>query len=142
MDAINVKIDVKIDLSEDAKSFIASLFKGNAQMPAATQAKQAPAPAPKPVPAPKPAPAPETEPDPQPKPKPVQAPAPKPVQAPAASSTTLTVEDIRKELALKINVNRQEIKEKLTQLGAPNVTTLDVSKYEEFMAFLKELLPF
>ena len=62
------------------------------------------------------------------------APATKPA-APASKS----IEDVRKMLAQKVNENRDVIKQKLNELGAPSVTKLDPAKYDEMYNFLAEL---
>ena len=58
-------------------------------------------------------------------------------EAPKAES--IKVEDVRALLAEKVDDHRVEIKKKLTELGAPNVSALDPEKYGEFMEFLKSL---
>lgn len=50
-----------------------------------------------------------------------------------------TIEEVRALLAQKVADHRQEIKNKLTTLGAPNVTNLDPAKYTEFADYLKSL---
>ena len=62
--------------------------------------------------------------------------APAPAPAPASS---LTIEDVRKVLSEKANDHRTEIKQKLSDLGAPSVTKLEPSKYQEVYDFLKSL---
>ena len=52
---------------------------------------------------------------------------------------TIKVEDIRALLATKVDNYRADIKAKLTELGAANVTTLDKSEYVGFVAFLNGL---
>ena len=52
---------------------------------------------------------------------------------------TIKIEDIRALLTTKVDNYRSEIKEKLTELGAGNVSTLDKSKYAEFIEFLNGL---
>lgn len=59
-------------------------------------------------------------------------------QAPVAPSST-SIEDVRKVLQAKVNEHRQEIKDKLNELGAPSVTKLDPSKYKEMYDFLMQL---
>ena len=49
------------------------------------------------------------------------------------------IEDVRALLAKKVENNRSEIKTKLNELGAPNVTALAKDKYPEFVEFLNEL---
>ena len=76
-------------------------------------------------------------------PKPVaKVETPKPV----AEVETLTpeekeikIEDVRALTAKKVGSFRREIKAKLTELGAPNVTSLDESLYGTFMDFLNNL---
>ena len=52
---------------------------------------------------------------------------------------TLDIEDLRVELKNKVNSHREAIKQKLTELGAPSVTKLSESKYQEMYDFLKSL---
>ena len=51
----------------------------------------------------------------------------------------IKISDLRTLLSKKVDEHRDDIKAKLTELGAKNVTTLDESKYEEFHNFLKDL---
>ena len=51
----------------------------------------------------------------------------------------IKISDLRTLLSKKVDEHRDDIKAKLTELGAKNVTTLDESKYEEFFNFLKGL---
>ena len=57
----------------------------------------------------------------------------------AAPAAEITINDVRKALAEKVNEHRTEIKDKLTELGAPSVTKLDKSKYQEMLNFLNTL---
>lgn len=59
--------------------------------------------------------------------------------APVEPQPKIGIEDVRKALAEKVNDNRAAIKQKLTELGAPNVTKLDPAKYAEMYDFLKTL---
>jgi hypothetical protein len=67
-----------------------------------------------------------------------EKPAEKVAEKPAAT-TGVSIEDVRKALASKVNEHRQEIKEKLEELGAPSVTKLDPSKHEEMYNYLTSL---
>lgn len=65
-------------------------------------------------------------------------------EKPAIEETTnkeseIKISDLRTLLSKKVDEHRDDIKAKLTELGAKNVTTLDESKYEEFYTFLKGL---
>ena len=80
----------------------------------------------KPAKTPKAEPASEPEPEPQP-------------EKPAAGEKTYQVEEVREKLKEKVADHREEIKAKLTELGAPNVSSLDPSKYTEFVNFLEGL---
>ena len=127
MDALKISVDVNINFGEDAKQLVLTVVNAIKNqvgtMPAPAPAAQAPKPAPAPaVQAPKPAPAP--------------APAPKPAPAPEA---TVTIDDVRIELAKKVDKHREAIKAKLGELGAPSVTKLDPSKYNEMLYFLTSL---
>lgn len=127
MEAIKISVEVSVNLSENTQNFIKSLF-GGAMVTATTQT-QKPAQAPKPQ-APAAAPAPT---------KPAATPAPGAPAAQAASSASKSIEDVRKMLAQKVNEHRDVIKQKLNEFGAPSVTKLDPSKYDEMYNFLESL---
>ena len=127
LEPIKVSVDVNVHLSEKTEQFILGLFSGksvNNTKPAAPAAK------------------PESKP---------AAPAAKPESKPAATdakseskpantaSDNISVEDVREALSKKVATHRSEIKEKLTELGAPSVTKLDKSKYSEMLNFLNSL---
>lgn len=124
---MDIKVTLEVNLSAATRDFLESFFNGTA-----------PTPAPKPVsaPAPKPVPAPAPKPVPAPAPKPVPAPEPEPEQA---VDPDVTIEDVRAALSEKVNNHRDEIKAKLTELGAVSVTRLDPSKYQEMYDFCKSL---
>ena len=114
MEPIKIEVSVELNLSDDAKNFIASLL-SNSSKPAASTAKPA-APTAKPAPAPA-----------------------KPAEKPAEEKAEVSIEDVRKALASKVASHRAEIKEKLDELGAPSVTKLDTAKYQEMLDFLNAL---
>lgn len=122
MEPIKVSVDVTVDLSESAKAFVTALF-AKSSTPA-SEASAAPAKSTAPA---KPASEAHTAPA-----KSV-APAKPATSAPAS---TITIEDVRKALSEKVNAHRNEIKDKLSALGAPSVTKLDQSKYQEMYDFL------
>lgn len=139
METIKISVEVSVNLSENTQNFIKSLF-GNAIAPSAPAAPAAkPAPAAPAAPA-KPAPA---KPTPQPaahaQTQSAAKPAPSAPAAPAASSASKNIEDVRGVLAKKVNEHRDEIKQKLNELGAPSVTKLDPAKYDEMYNFLESL---
>ena len=138
LEPIKVSVDVNVHLSEKTEQFILGLFSGksvNNAKPAAPAAKPESKPA---APAAKP----ESKP---------AAPAAKQESNPAASaakseskpanaeSDNISIEDVREALSKKVATHRSEIKEKLTELGAPSVTKLDKSKYSEMLNFLNSL---
>jgi hypothetical protein len=129
MEPIKVSVDVNLHLSEKTEQFILGLFSSK-------PAPQAPANKPESKPAPQaPANKSESKPAPQaPANKPESKPAP---QAPANSS--ISIEDVREALKTKIATHRSEIKEKLTELGAPSVTKLEEAKYQDMLDFLNSL---
>ena len=51
----------------------------------------------------------------------------------------IKIEEVIALLAKRVENNRAEIKTKLNELGAPNVTALAKDKYPEFVEFLNEL---
>ena len=142
MEAIKISVEVSVNLSENTQNFIKSLFgkaavttTANAQKPATAVQAQAPKPqAPKPQ-APKPqAPAATSA-----QTKSVANPASGAPAVQAASSASKSIEDVRKMLAQKVNEHRDVIKQKLNEFGAPSVTKLDPSKYDEMYNFLESL---
>ena len=54
-------------------------------------------------------------------------------------SEGIKIEEVRALTAKKVGTFRREIKAKLTELEAPNVTSLDESLYGTFMDFLNDL---
>lgn len=83
----------------------------------------------------KPAPAPD------PVPKKTEEPEPMPMDANSSlgSDPAVSIQDIRTLLASKVDNHRETIRAKLTELGARNVTGLDVRNYDAFYEFLKDL---
>ena len=118
MEPIKIEVSVELNLSEDVKNFVASLV-SNSSKPAAKPA----APAAKPAPAPA---------------KPAPAPA-KPAEKPAEDKAEVSIEDVRKALASKVANHRAEIKDKLDEFGAPSVTKLDPTKYQDMLDYLNSL---
>ena len=111
MEPIQIHVSVELNLSQDVKNFLASVVSNHVAAPAA------PAPA-----------------------APATKPAPQPAPAPAApAAPQVTIEQVRRALAAKVNGHREEIKEKLNSLGAPSVTKLDPAKYTEMFTFLNAL---
>ena len=102
--------------------------------PAPAQDVKKPAPAQdvkKPAPAPAPAPAPrKTE---------ESEPMPMDANSSLGSDPAVSIQDIRTLLASKVDNHRETIRAKLTELGARNVTGLDVRNYDAFYEFLKDL---
>lgn len=140
MEAIKISVEVSVNLSENTQNFIKSLFSSacNQVSSAPAQPKEiAPAEVEQPKKPSAPAAAPvQTKPVAEPAPSAPAAPAP---AAPAVSSASKSIEDVRGMLAKKVNDHRDSIKDKLTQLGAPSVTKLDPSKYDEMYNFLASL---
>lgn len=126
MEPIKISVSVELNLSQDAKNFLASVV-SNVANHAAPVAPAAPAPT---VPTPAPT-----------APVASAAPVPAPVAptAPTASTVSISIEQVRQALAAKINGHREEIKAKLNSLGAPSVTKLNPAKYSEMLTFLNSL---
>ena len=118
LEPIKVSVDVNVHLSEKTEGFILDLVKSImpdvVKAPAATASKPAS--------------------------KPESKPAAKPESKQAnTASDNISIEDVREALSKKVATHRSEIKEKLTELGAPSVTKLDKSKYSEMLNFLNSL---
>lgn len=139
-----IKINIEVSLSEATQKFLTSILAGNTRitpvMPETTQVHELVKPATVSMPQTKPAPTPQPA-----KPAQVEKPA-EPAHsapvAPAASSASepqRKIEEVRKVLASKVNDHRDVIKQKLNDLGAPSVTKLDPSKYNEMYDFLVSL---
>lgn len=80
-------------------------------------------------------------PAPTPAPKKTEEPEPMPMDANSSlgSDPAVSIQDIRTLLASKVDNHRETIRAKLTELGARNVTGLDVRNYDAFYEFLKNL---
>ena len=125
LEPIKVSVDVNVHLSEKTEGFILDLVKSI--MPDVIKAPAAPVT--------KSESKSESKSEPKPESKPA-APAAKPANT---ASDNISIEDVRKALSKKVATHRSEIKEKLTELGAPSVTKLDKSKYSEMLNFLNSL---
>lgn len=81
------------------------------------------------------------KPAPAPVPKKTEEPEPMPMDANSSlgSDPAVSIQDIRTLLASKVDNHRETIRAKLTELGAKNVTGLDVRNYDAFYEFLKDL---
>lgn len=55
------------------------------------------------------------------------------------SESKSTIEDLRALVAKKVGDNREDIKTRLTTLGAKNVSSLEVEHYPAFKEFLEDL---
>lgn len=136
MEAIKISLEVNVNLSESTMNFLKS-FIAQAQQQGLVSEDPAPA---KPVPVPaKPAPAKPTPAKSAPAQAPVPAPAPAKPATKEASSGSKSIEEVRALLVTKVNDHRAAIKQKLEELGAPSVSKLDPSKYDEMFNFLNEL---
>ena len=136
METIKISVEVSVNLSENTQNFIKSLFASKPQTAAPASKPQTAAPASKPQTA---APA-QTKPAATPaQTKPAATPAPGAPAAQTATSASKGIEDVRKLLAQKVNEHRDAIKQKLNELGAPSVTKLDPTKYDEMYNFLNSL---
>ena len=150
LEQIKVSVDVNVHLSEKTEGFILDLVKSimpdvvkataaptakQESKPAATTAEQESKPA-------------ATTAEQESKPAAATAKSESKQAAPAAKSESkqantapdnISIEDVREALSKNVATHRSEIKEKLTELGAPSVTKLDKSKYSEMLNFLNSL---
>lgn len=123
MENFKISVDVNVKFSEETIKAIASIFSSTSSA-AITQAPATQAPATQ---------APATA---KPETKPATA---APATAAPAKPASISIDEVRAVLVNKVNAHREEIKNKLTELGAPSVTKLDPSKYEEMLNFLNSL---
>ena len=128
MEPIQINVTIKFD--DATQAFLGSLF-GGLVKPAGEQTK--PVTQQKPAAEQKPA----VEQKPAAEQKPAEQQKPAPAATPAQSS--ITIDSLRELAMTKMNAHRVEIKQKLTELGTPSITKLDVSKYQEMYDFLKGL---
>lgn len=141
MEPIQINVTVKLD--DATQAFLSSLF-GGLVKPAGEQTKpvtqQKPAEQPKPAAPVASKPAEQLKPAAPAAPKPAEQSKPTPA-APAAAPTqsSITIDSLRELAMTKMNAHRVEIKQKLTELGTPSITKLDVAKYQEMYDFLKGL---
>lgn len=144
-----VKVEILIDTTnpEQLKSLGSLLTTiGSIEVPAPEAKPEAPAApeAPKPAQTKKrttkpaePAPVPEASAEEE-KTKPAEEAKPEAPAAPAEKKE-YKIEEVREKLKEKVNDHREAIKAKLTELGAPNVSSLDPDNYSAFMDFLNGL---
>lgn len=137
MEPIQINVNVKLD--DGTQAFLSSLFGGLAksageQSKPAEQQKPAEQPKPKPAVAAPAKPAVAAPAKPAEQPKPAAAPAPT-----ASTQSSITIDGLRELAMTKMNAHRVEIKQKLTELGTPSITKLDVTKYQEMYDFLNGL---
>lgn len=130
MDPIKVSVDVNLHLSEKTERFILELFSSKALIStkkpietndAQTEKLEAPVTTTQEQTASQ-----------------VLAETPK-TEATVASSSNITIDDVRNALKAKVATHRAEIKDKLTELGAPSVTKLEQNKYQEMLNYLNSL---
>ena len=133
LEPIKVSVDVNVHLSEKTEGFILDLVKSI--MPDVVKDPAAPAAKPESKPAAKP----ESKPAAKSESKPAATAAKQESKPANTASDNISIEDVREALSKKIATHRSEIKEKLTELGAPSVTKLDKSKYSEMLNFLNSL---
>lgn len=125
---VEIKFEANLEETQDLEMVrkICQVIGANpvtVKKPAPAQDVKKPAPAPAPVP------------------KKTEEPEPMPMDANSSlgSDPAVSIQDIRTLLASKVDNHRETIRAKLTELGAKNVTGLDVRNYDAFYEFLKDL---
>ena len=142
METVKISVDINVNLSESTQEFIKNLFSVGAKVSesvvkeSATEVTETKCTRKKKVEA---TPEPEAEAEAAPEAEAEAEPEAEAEAAPEAEAPAVSIEDVRKVLAEKVNEHRAAIKDKLTELGAPSVTKLDPSKYNEMHNFLKSL---
>lgn len=125
---VEIKFEANLEETQDLEMVrkICQVIGANpvtVKKPAPAQDVKKPAPAPAPVPE-------KTE---EPEPMPMDA------NSSLGSDPAVSIQDIRTLLASKVDNHRETIRAKLTELGAKNVTGLDVRNYDAFYEFLNDL---
>lgn len=123
---VEIKIEANLEETQDLEMVrkICQVIGANpvtVKKPAPAQDVKKPAPAPAPVP------------------KKTEEPMPMDANSSLGSDPAVSIQDIRTLLASKVDNHRETIRAKLTELGAKNVTGLDVRNYDAFYEFLKDL---
>lgn len=113
----DIKINISVKLSDDTKEFLMSLF-GKSDVTKVEVLES--------------------------EPKSAQKSAPKPASVPKTDTSgkdepSITIEMVRELLSDKVKEHRSEIKERLSELGAPSVTKLSPDKYKDLYGFLLKL---
>lgn len=144
MKTLKVKVNVNVSLSSETMDFISLLMTGKvAELPEKVKAEpvekketKAPVEATKPVAQQvvKPTAVESAKTTPPPPTKAVES--AKPTESAKQSDGEHTLEEVRTLLGEKVNDHRAAIKEKLTALGAKNVSTLEPQNYDEMYNFL------
>lgn len=142
MEPIKISVDVNLNISDDAKSFLSSIFSGvlsNANVPtekteALPVAKQTVTGTLKTTKQPEAAKQPEVAKQPEAAKQHEQT-----QEQSSEEESDITIEMLREVLAEKVNNNRVAIKDKLVYFGAKSITTLDKSSYSEMFDFLNSL---
>lgn len=75
----------------------------------------------------------------KPAPRKTKEPMPMDANSSLGSGPAVSIQDIRTLLASKVDIHRETIRAKLTELGAKNVTGLDARNYDAFYEFLEDL---
>lgn len=125
---VEIKFEANLEETQDLEMVrkICQVIGANpvtVKKPAPAQDVKKPAPAPAPVPK-------KTE---------ESEPMPMDANSSLGSDPAVSIQDIRILLASKVDNHRETIRAKLTELGAKNVTGLDVRNYDAFYEFLKDL---
>lgn len=138
METIKIAIEVNVNLSEATQAFVKNLFGMVAKSVVSAPTASVPTKPQPAAPTAQPA-APTVQPAAPVPSKPAATPVLGPSAVQAATSAAVSIEQVRKALAEKVNEHRVVIKQKLNELGAPSVTKLDPTKYEEMYNFLTSL---
>lgn len=56
-----------------------------------------------------------------------------------AEEAEITLDELRQALSPKVKTHKEELRAKMRELGAKNISTLEESKYGEFYSFIKTL---
>lgn len=56
-----------------------------------------------------------------------------------SEGANISLDELRQALSSKVKTHKEELRAKMRELGAKNISTLEESKYDEFYSFIKTL---
>lgn len=60
-------------------------------------------------------------------------------EAEESEGASISLDELRQALSSKVKTHKEELRAKMRELGAKNISTLEESKYDEFYSYIKTL---